>query len=330
MVAAPATPPPTATGTPDGAAALPGAAPLAPKAGLHPRNRWRTGYDFAALAAVEPRLAAHLRRNPAGAPTIDFADPAAVRALNRALLRRDYGLDGWSLPPGYLCPPIPGRADYVHQVADLLAGDPAAGGAVPRGAAVRVWDLGVGASCVYPIIGYYEYGWSFVGSECAAAALRSAAAIRAANPGLAGAVELRRQPDPQQVFRGVAQPGERFAALMCNPPFHASPAAAAAGTVRKMRQLAGRTLPRATAPRLNFGGRNHELVCAGGELGFIYRLIAESAECPTLCGWFTCLVVKSEHLPSLTEALRRVRARTVRVVPMAQGQKRSRFLAWQF
>ncbi|MFE8730410.1 RlmF-related methyltransferase, partial [Aeromonas hydrophila] len=84
------------------------------KSGLHPRNRHLDGYDFEALCRQTPELATHLFTNNYGNLTIDFADPAAVKALNRALLAHHYGIVHWDLPAGYLCPPIPGRVDYLH------------------------------------------------------------------------------------------------------------------------------------------------------------------------------------------------------------------------
>ena len=70
----------------------------------------------------------------------------------------------WDVPPGYLCPPIPGRSDYSTIVADLLGGRKA----VPRSHAAarsRILDIGMGANGIYPLIGASEYGWRFVGSE---------------------------------------------------------------------------------------------------------------------------------------------------------------------
>ena len=46
--------------------------------------------------------------------------------------------------------------------------------------------------------------------------------------------------------------------------------------------------------------------------------------------WFTCLVSRSAELPALRRTLQQAGAVEVRVVPMAQGQKQSRFLAWSF
>jgi 23S rRNA (adenine1618-N6)-methyltransferase len=295
----------------------------APKPGLHPRNRHRHGYDFPALLRCSPVLAEFLRASPAGTPTIDFADPAAVLALNRALLHHDYGVAHWEIPPDYLCPPVPGRADYVHHLADLLG----AGGPVPRGSATAVLDIGVGANCVYPIVGVAEYGWRFVGTEVDPAAVAAAQRNVARNPRFSGQVDIRRQYDRTAIFRGVITPAETFAASMCNPPFHVSAVAAAAGSQRKRRNL-GRG--KAVARELNFGGRSHELWCAGGEVAFVRRMIAESAERPGLCGWFTTLVAKRENLPPIQHALRAARVAEVRTLAVAHGQKQSRIVAWRF
>lgn len=59
---------------------------------LHPRNRHQGRYDFAALIAVEPRLKAFMIINPYGKESIDFANPAAVRVFNAALLHQLYGI----------------------------------------------------------------------------------------------------------------------------------------------------------------------------------------------------------------------------------------------
>lgn len=299
--------------------------PASTKPTLHPRNRHRDRYDFAALVGRVPELAVFLRPSPQGDSTIDYADPAAVLALNRALLLAYYGLDDWFLPPGFLCPPIPGRADYVHHAAELLATGPKK--AIPHGASVAVLDIGTGANCIYPIIGVHEYGWRFVGSEIDPVALRNAERLVAANRALTGNVELRRQSDRTAIFRGVIQPGDRFALTLCNPPFHASAAAAAAGTARKTRNLG---TARTGQSSLNFGGRPTELWCPGGEAAFIAQMIAESVEFRSQVRWFTTLVSKSESLPRLQRALATESPTEVRTIDMAQGQKRSRLLAWTF
>lgn len=144
------------------------------KGQLHPRNRHQGRYDFPALIKACPALAEFVILNPYGKQSIDFANPAAVRVFNRALLAQLYGIQHWDIPPGYLCPPVPGRADYLHGLADLLATDN--DGAIPRGAAVRVLDIGTGANCIYPLLGQADYGWQFLGADIDPQALASAQA----------------------------------------------------------------------------------------------------------------------------------------------------------
>lgn len=292
------------------------------KAGLHPRNRHARGYDFPRLLAACPALLPFVRPAPHGGPSVDFSDPAAVKALNGALLLEAYGVRGWDLPPGYLCPAVPGRADYIHHLADLLAGDRAEF----RGPAIRVLDVGVGASAVYPLVGHREYGWTFVGTDLDGTALASAARILAANPELAGHIFLRLQKDRNAVFTGVVDAGERFELTLCNPPFHGSLREAREAAATKWRKL-GRGGARSTR---NFGGQGAELWCEGGEAGFLRRMIAESAGLRDRVCWFTSLVSSSATLPGLHRALRQAGASEVRTVAMAQGQKQSRFVAWSF
>ncbi|MDF2784845.1 MAG: rRNA methyltransferase [Pantoea eucrina] len=287
---------------------------------FHPRNRHQGRYDFPALTAAHPPLAPKVRPNGHGEQSIDFADPQAVMLLNQALLKLFYNLN-WQLPEGYLTPPVPGRADYVHALADLLAGDN--GGALPRD--LDVMDIGCGANCIYPLIGHAEYGWRFTGTDTSAEAIAAASQIVAGNPGLQRAIRLRRQKQPQAIFSGVIHKNERYHAVMCNPPFHASAADAAAGSQRKVRNLGLKQ----NAP-LNFGGQQNELWCEGGELAFIGSMIDESVVQGSSIVWFTSLVSRKENLPALRDRLAAVEACEVRIVNMAQGQKQSRFLAWSF
>ncbi|QCR36651.1 23S rRNA (adenine(1618)-N(6))-methyltransferase RlmF [Nissabacter sp. SGAir0207] len=295
------------------------------KSGLHARNRHRSRYDFPALIASSPELAAFVAENAWGDLSVDFADPAAVKALNRALLRHFYQIAEWDIPEGYLCPPIPGRADYLHHLADLLAasnhGEP------PRGKNITVLDVGIGANCIYPIVGLHDYGWRFTGSDIDEVALASAKQIIARNPLLTHNVRLRQQKQPQQIFAGIIKPNERYDATLCNPPFHASAEEAAAGSRRKRHNLGQSD---ADTARLNFGGQSNELWCEGGEGLFISRMIAESRRLAENCFWFTTLVSKKETLPRIYRELEEAGAVEVKTLEMAQGQKVSRVVAWTF
>ena len=299
-------------------------APVKPT--FHPRNRHQGRYDFPQLIKSSPDLARFVILNPYGKQSIDFANPEAVREFNRALLKALYGIAHWDIPPGYLCPPIPGRADYVHALADLLG--ESHGGEIPRGAGVRVLDIGTGANCIYPLLGHSDYRWQFIGSDIDPVALASAKAIVQAN-GLGKSISLRQQSNPRHILQGLLQADERFDLAMCNPPFHASLEDATRGSTRKWRAL-GKADPKRKLPVLNFGGQHSELWCEGGEIRFVTQLIAESTSVPTQVQWFSTLVSKASNLPVIEAALRKAAVKQQRVVEMGQGQKVSRFVAWSF
>lgn len=293
----------------------------AQKPGLHPRNRHHSRYDLDALCAVNPSLRAFITRNPNGEETVNFADPQAVKALNKALLAHFYGVREWDIPDGFLCPPVPGRADYLHHLADLLAESD--NGTIPAQASVL--DIGTGANCIYPLIGAHQYGWRFTGSEVNAEAFASAQAIIAANPGLTRAVRLRRQKEMAAILTGIIHKNESYDAVICNPPFHDSAQSAQANSERKRRNL-GQSVTDAA----NFGGQQQELWCEGGEVAFIKTMIAESKQFARQVLWFTSLVSRGDNLPELYRALTQVGAVKVVKKEMAQGQKHSRFIAWTF
>jgi len=147
----------------------------AKKERLHSRNKHRERYDFKLLTNSCPELTQFITENKYGDETIDWFNAEAVKILNKALLIHYYNLTYWDIPSGYLCPPIPGRADYIHHIADVMS--ISNNGEIPKGQHIKCLDIGVGANCVYPIIGNSEYGWSFIGSDIDPDAINSAAKI---------------------------------------------------------------------------------------------------------------------------------------------------------
>ena len=295
------------------------------KTRLHPRNRHRERYDFKMLVESCPELAPFVKLNIYGDESVDFFDPQAVKMLNKALLKHDYGVDAWDIPPDYLCPPIPGRADYIHYMADLLSTRNY--GKIPKGDQIRCLDIGVGANCVYPLIGNREYGWSFTGSDIDPAALESAGRIIAMNPALKDKVELRLQVQPNDIYFGIIKKEEFFDLAVCNPPFHGSFAEAIRSTTLKLSNL---THEKVTGPVQNFGGQTTELWCKGGEDRFVRDMIRQSKFFAASCFWFSTSVAKQSHMKGFYEALYKEDAVEVKTIPMGQGNKSGRVLAWTF
>jgi len=333
------------------------------KKGLHERNLHRDGYDFEMLIEASPALKPYVRPNPYGNLSIDFADPQAVKALNLALLQHHYQIEYWDIPTGFLCPPIPGRVDYLHYIADLLAGidsstadDKTEGQNVPHAPEpepehkskpqkkmkINALDIGTGANGIYPILGIQAYGWRFVASDVDPLSIDNVNRIIERNPGLQGKLKTRLQTNHQKVFHGIIHTDDRFDITLCNPPFHASLKDASEGSLRKVKNLAANRAAKGHKPELasskeklsadalNFGGQKAELWCDGGEKQFLSNMIRESKDFATQCLWFTSLVSKKENLPPCYAALEKAGAVTVKTLDMAQGNKLTRVLAWSF
>jgi 23S rRNA (adenine1618-N6)-methyltransferase len=295
------------------------------KRNLHPRNSHRFSYDFDALIATNPALAPYVKPNKYTNLSIDFFDPEAVKMLNKTLLKHFYGIDYWDIPKGYLCPPIPGRVDYIHYLADLLQTSFAIK-LEDLKSGISCLDIGVGANCIYPIIGNRVYSWKFVGSDIDAISLKSASKIIESNNFLKSEISLRLQVNKSNFFKGIIEKNEFYDLSICNPPFHASASEANAASTRKLNNLKSKN----STHLLNFGGQTNELWTEGGETKFIGSLIYESKHFASSCFWFTTLVSKDSSLKSIYQTLKKVGALEVKTIGMSQGNKVSRIVAWSF
>lgn len=295
------------------------------KTRLHVRNKNRHPYDLGALVEILPELKDHISPNKYGTESINFSELKAVRLLNTALLQHYYGITNWDFPEENLCPPIPGRADYIHYMADLLCESNF--GKIPTGEGITCVDIGVGANCIYPILGVTSYGWKFIGTDIDQKSIQVAEQIVRSNPSLSQRVSFRLQQKPDDVFFGILGPDEKVDVTVCNPPFHASNSDAEKGTRRKVKNLSGKDTG---STDLNFGGISSELVCHGGERAFIHNMIRESQKFGKNCYWFSTLLSKQSNLKGIQKALEENQATEIRTIPMGTGNKSTRIVAWTF
>lgn len=295
------------------------------KTRLHKRNKNRERYDLSALLVSNPELANHVKPNKYGEDSIDFANPSAVKLLNKALLNHYYGIANWDFPDTNLCPPIPGRADYIHHIADLLCENNY--GNIPTGDKIICYDIGVGANCIYPIIGVTEYGWNFIGSDIDPKSIESAEKIVASNPSLIGKVELRLQEDRSDVFYGVIGREEKLDLCICNPP---SQALTNESHFKSKSNFKNPAIENPGSSELNSAIIYEELVCEGGELIFILNMIKESRNYLRNFLWFSTLVSKKSNVKSIFDKLKDSGAKSIRTIPMGTGNKSTQLVAWTF
>jgi 23S rRNA (adenine1618-N6)-methyltransferase len=279
---------------------------------LHPRNKFNKGYNFDELIKINPKLETYVAKNQFDVITIDFSIPEAVKELNKALLFSYDKISVWDFSDKNLCPPIPGRLDYIHYLADLISTD----------STIKILDIGTGATCIYPILGVAEYDWDFVASDIDLDSLDTAQDIIEDN-NLGSKIELRQQIDENNILKGILKDEDSFSAVMCNPPFFKSGEEAQGANKRKNRNLGNN-------PVRNFSGNNNELWYVGGEKAFLHNYLYESSLFKEKSTWFTSLVSKKENIVSLQKSSAKLGAIEFKVIPMHQGNKVTRIVCWRF
>lgn len=302
------------------------------KTKIHKRNKHSGNYNFKELIDVLPKLKSFVKLNKYKNESIDFFDPLAVKMLNKALLKKFYDIAYWDIPQDFLCPPIPGRADYIHHIADLLASKNTktifdGSKLIPNGKKIKCLDIGVGANCIYPIIGTIEYDWTFIGSDINTKSIKSAKKIIENNALLKDKISLRHQSKANNIFKGIIKENELFDLTICNPPFHTSKIDAEAGALRKINNLKNKQNNKLV---LNFGGQSNELWCDGGEERFVKNMIIQSKIFGKQVFWFSTLISKENRLQTVYQMLKKAKVLEMKTIKMAQGNKQSRIVAWTF
>jgi 23S rRNA (adenine1618-N6)-methyltransferase len=298
---------------------------------FHNRSLHNEDYNFDELVGVLPDLSEYISSNQYGNLSLDFSDPHAVQQLNKALLKKYYDVLDWSIPHGQLCPAVPGRADYIHHIADLLA--LRNGGEIPVGTKVKALDIGTGTSCIYPILGNAIYGWKFVATDINSDSINHAKSNLSTKK-LKKNVKLRFQSESSSIFKNIIKSDEKFDFVMCNPPFYSSQEEAESMGQRKIKNLNAnkeskghKKIKNVKRSESAFGGRNAELWCSGGELSFITKMIRESVSYKDQCSLFTTLVSNKENLGPLSKELEKL-SLSYESIKMTHGKKITHILTW--
>lgn len=279
---------------------------------MHPKNPFLNNYDFDLLIKHYKPLKDFVFTNEYNTQTIKFADKHAVKALNTALLKAYYNID-WRIPDSNLCPPIPGRLDYLLYVSDLVQKEN-----------LKLLDIGTGANLIYPILGTCHFNWQCTASEVDRDSLKNTTLLIQNNEALQP-IKVRKQQYKNSILEHIIQPDDYFDVVVCNPPFFKHRFEAQQKNQRKVKNLGLKE-----QDNLNFGGRSNELWYKGGEEAFVKKMATESALFKNQVHWFTSLVSQKEHLKNIKRAINKTQPTEVKIIDMAQGNKQSRFIAWTF
>ncbi|KAF8438770.1 ribosomal RNA large subunit methyltransferase F-like protein [Terfezia claveryi] len=296
---------------------------------MHERNIYRAGVDFAQLGKDCPQFAKYLVKGPS---QIDFHDPDAVRELTTSLLKRDFNLTV-DLPNDRLCPPVPNRLNYIHWLQDLL--DSTSGGESDEYDSEREvvgLDIGVGASCIYPLLGCATRpNWKFVGTGTVS--FTPLPLSRLPNRSIQPLIDI----DPLSLCHAQRQltlnslhsrihlipthPAAPFFSpallvapqldfTMCNPPFYHSPSppTITSSSLPHLTHLPTpitKLHPPNTSPPQ---ATQSEMSIPGGELPFVRRILHESAlpDVRTRVQWFSVMLGVKSHVVPLVDEIKKV------------------------
>ncbi len=278
---------------------------------MHPRNPYR-GKDpnHEELARQYPELKQYLRPamrkgdRPALALT---TNPAAAIAYNGALLKRDFGIQ-WTIPVGRLCPPIASRINYILWLQDLIKLNRPTGGGVER---VLGIDIGTGANVIYPLLGTaMDSKWNFIATDVDETALSLAKKNLDANPQLQERIKLTRVTSDARVQAALPPGDSSVDFCMCNPPFFES------------------ALDVRVRPDGRTAGTRSELVCQGGELGFVSGIVRESATLRGKVRWYTSMFGKKASVKAILKLLRESGFTNIVTTEFLQGRTTRWGIAW--
>ena len=286
---------------------------------MHNNNKHKDGYNFEELIIDSPILTKYVIKNEYNNLRIDFSDYESVYNLNKALLKKYYGILNWEIPNQALCPPVPSRVEYIHILNDLLKKIP------NKKLPISGLDIGVGTNCIFPILGSVIYDWYFKGSDTDETAVFYANKNISQSKELTDHITITHQVDRGQIFKDIINQDEYYYFTVCNPPFFKSETDALKASVRKWKNLNRK----GNLKNLNFGGFANELWCNGGELLFIKRMIKESVMYQNQVYWFTSLVSQKANLKPLYKILNKFKAKNI-TIPLNIGNKKSRILVWTF
>ncbi|KIV97983.1 hypothetical protein PV10_01678 [Exophiala mesophila] len=305
-----------------------------------PEDIYKMDVDFTSLALKYPEFAKRLKSNR----QLDFSDPESVRQLTKSLLHRDFNLK-IDLPDDRLCPPVPNRFNYILFIRRLLASTtptrkprnskPSISTPKPQPRPILLLDIGTGASAIYPLLGTQQYpNWYFLATELDAKS-RSYALRNITQNSLSGRIKLIDTdssgsiliPDltpylPKRSSGSKLTSTSKLDILLTNPPFYTSPSDLAFSASSKSRP-----------PNSSCTGSAVEMIVAGGEVGFVTRLIRESTfpRNRSRIRWFSSMLGKLSSVGQVVEVLRERGCGNYAVTEFVQGQKTRRWcVAWSW
>jgi 23S rRNA (adenine1618-N6)-methyltransferase len=253
---------------------------------------------------------------------LDFQDPETLQALTRATLKADFGLEV-DLPDNRLCPPVPNRWNYVSWIQSLIdSTSPTYTSHYDPDRKVTGLDIGTGASAIYTLLCLRTRpNWTMCCTDVDKKSFDSAARNLALNNMLTRTKMLQTMETNALIplkFLGV----EKLDFTICNPPFFADEE-----DMRASIKGEGKSW----SPNAICTGSDVEMVCPGGDLGFVTRMVEESLKLRDKVTWYSSMLGKMSSAKAIVDLLKKKGVTNWALGCLEPGPTTKRWVvAWSF
>jgi 23S rRNA (adenine1618-N6)-methyltransferase len=275
--------------------------------------------DFKALAKADPEFKQLWQRTLG---KLDFQDPETTKVLSKAILRTQFGLE-LDVPGDRLCPPIPNRWNYVAWIQGLIDSTSAdyANKYDPDRQVIGL-DIGTGASAIYTMLCLKSRpNWTMCATDIDKKSFTSAARNLAHNK-LMSRSKLLETTALSPLIHLAALGVDHLDFTICNPPFFDNPA-----EMRSSLKGEGKSWE----PNAICTGSENEMVCPGGDLGFVTTMVNESLVLREKVQWYSSMLGKLDSAKAIIHLLKKhgITNWAVGVIDVGSGTKRW-IVAWSF
>ncbi|KAF1942244.1 hypothetical protein EJ02DRAFT_345843 [Clathrospora elynae] len=275
--------------------------------------------DFKALTKNDKEFKAIWQKTSG---KLDFQDPEAIQALSKAILKVHFGLQ-LDVPDDRLCPPIPNRWNYVSWIQGLIdSTSPDYSGKYDSGRQVIGLDIGTGASAIYTMLCVKSRpGWTMCATDIDKKSFESAACNLALN-NLMTRTKLLQTTELNPLIPFAALGVSHLDFTICNPPFFTN-------TSDMQSSLKGEG--KGWKPNAICTGAENEMVCPGGDLGFVTTIVNESLVLKEKVQWYSSMLGKMDSAKAVINLLKKhgVTNWAVGVIEVGSSTKRW-IVAWSF
>jgi len=253
---------------------------------------------------------------------LDFQDPRTTKSVSKAMLKVDFGLQ-LEVPDDRLCPPVPNRWNYVSWIHALLdSTNPDYSSRYDPQRQVVGLDIGTGASAIYTMLCLKSRpNWTMCATDVDKKSFEAAARNLTIN-NLITRTKMLQTIDSQPLLPLQYLGVDKLDFTICNPPFFSDET--------DMRQsLSGEG--KSWKPNAVCTGAEVEMVCHGGDLGFVTRIVEESLLLKDKVTWYTSMFGKMSSAKAIVGRLKEKGLTNWAVGSIEVGGGTKRWIvAWSF